>query len=230
MSAPAVLLCVVIVLFLIAQIRVGCKAEYDQEGVRVFVRAAGFHICVFPVKKKEKKQKPKKAKKPKKEKKPKDKKEKKKKDKKEKAKKEPKKGKEMPKEEKKEKGGSILDFLPLVQVGLDLLNDFRWKLRLNRLELKLIMAADDPADLGINYGRAWAAVGNLVPMLERSFIIKKKDIEVECDFTSSETLVVARLDITITLGRIISLAVVTGIRALREFLKIMKKRKGGAVK
>ena len=69
MSAPAVLLCVVIVLFLIAQIRVGCKAEYDQEGVRVFVRAAGFHICVFPVKKKEKKQKPKKAKKPKKEKK-----------------------------------------------------------------------------------------------------------------------------------------------------------------
>jgi hypothetical protein len=69
MSAPAVLLCVVIVLFLIAQIRVGCKAEYDQEGVRVFVRAAGFHICVFPVKKKEKKQKTKKAKKPKKEKK-----------------------------------------------------------------------------------------------------------------------------------------------------------------
>ena len=117
-----------------------------------------------------------------------------------------------------------------MQVGLDLLNDFRWKLRLNRLELKLIMAADDPADLGINYGRAWAAVGNLVPMLERSFVIKKKDIEVECDFTTSETLVIARLDITITLGRIIALVVVNGIRGLREFLKIMKKRKGGAVK
>ena len=55
-------------------------------------------------------------------------------------------------------------------------------------------------------------------------------MEVECDFTTSETLVIARLDITITLGRLIALVVVTGIRGLREFMKIMKKRKGGAVK
>jgi hypothetical protein len=208
-----------IILFLLAILPLGASVKYNAEGPLVRIIAGPVRLTVFPMKKKEKKEK-----------KPKDKKEKKKKDKKEKAKKEPKKGKEKPKEEKKEKGGSILDFLPLVQVGLDLLNDFRWKLRLNRLELKLIMAADDPADLGINYGRAWAAVGNLVPMLERSFVIKKKDIEVECDFTTSETLVIARLDITITLGRIIALVVVNGIRGLREFLKIMKKRKGGAVK
>ena len=208
-----------IILFLLAILPLGASVKYNAEGPLVRIIAGPVRLTVFPMKKKEKKEK-----------KPKDKKEKKKKDKKEKAKKEPKKGKEKPKEEKKEKGGSILDFLPLVQVGLDLLNDFRWKLRLNRLELKLIMAADDPADLGINYGRAWAAVGNLVPMLERSFVIKKKDIEVECDFTTSETLVIARLDITITLGRMIALAVVNGIRGLREFLKIMKKRKGGAVR
>ena len=132
--------------------------------------------------------------------------------------------------EKKEQGGSLLDFLPLVQVALDLLGDFRRKLRLNRLELKLIMAGDDPCDLAVNYGRAWAAVGNLFPLLERVFVIKKRDIEVECDFTASQTLVIARLDITITLGRIIALAVRYGIRALREYLKIMKLRKGGAVK
>ena len=137
---------------------------------------------------------------------------------------------EKPKEEKKEKGGSLLDFLPLVRVGLDLLNDFRWKLRLNRLELKLILAANDPADLGLNYGRAWAAVGNLVPMLERSFVIKKKDIEVECDFTTSETLVIARLDLTITLGRLLALVAVYGVRGLREFMNLKNKRKGGAVK
>ena len=136
---------------------------------------------------------------------------------------------ENKKDEKKEKGGSLLDFLPLVRVALDLLGDFRRKLRLDRLELKLIMAADDPCDLAINYGRAWAALGNLFPLLERAFVIKKRDIEVECDFTVSETLIIARLDITITLGRIIALVVRYGIRALREYLKIMKLRKGGAV-
>lgn len=200
-----------LIIFLLAILPLGASVKYNSDGPLVRVIAGPIRFKVFPMKKKEKKDK-----KPK--------------EKKEKTKKEPQKSKKKPKEEKKEKGGSLLDFLPLVQVGLDLLNDFRWKLRLNRLELKLIMAAEDPADLGIDYGRAWAAVGNLVPMLERSFVIKKKDIEVECDFTTSETLVIARLDITITLGRLIALAVVNGIRGLREFLKIMKKRKGGAVK
>lgn len=202
------------IIFLLAILPLGASVKYNAEGPLVRIIAGPIRFTVFPMKKKEKKEKKPKEKKKKKE----------------DTKKSTEKPKEKPKEEKKEKGGSILDFLPLVQVGLDLLNDFRWKLRLNRLELKLIMAADDPADLGLNYGRAWAAVGNLVPMLERSFVIKKKDIEVECDFTTSETLIIARLDITITLGRIIALAVVNGIRALREYLKIMKKRKGGAVK
>ena len=57
MSAPVILLCVVIVLVLIGQIRVGCKAEYDQDGVQVFVRVAAFYIRVFPLKKKDKEKK-----------------------------------------------------------------------------------------------------------------------------------------------------------------------------
>ena len=141
------------------------------------------------------------------------------------------------KKEKKKKekssllaGGKITDFLPMVQIVLDLLDDFRWKLRVDRLELKLILAGDDPCDLAVNYGKAWAAVGNLFPALERSCVIKKRDVEVECDFTASETLVVARLDLTITLGRLLALCGVHGIRGLREFMKIVKLRKGGASK
>jgi hypothetical protein len=98
----------------------------------------------------------------------------------------------------------------------------------NRLDLKLIMAGDDPCDLATNYGRIWEAIGNLFPLLERAFVIKKRDIEVECDFEASETVISARLDITITLGRIISLAVRYAVRALIEFIKIKNKRKGGA--
>lgn len=128
----------------------------------------------------------------------------------------------------KKSGGPITDFLPLVRIALDMLGAFRRKLRVNLLELKLIMAADDPCDLAVNYGRAWAAVGNLMPRLEKLFVIKKRNIEVECDFETSQTLVTARLDLTITLGRILATAVVYGVKALIEFLKIKNKRKGGA--
>lgn len=130
---------------------------------------------------------------------------------------------------KEKKGGSITDFLPLVQLALDLLGDFRRKLRVRRLELLLVMAGDDPCNLAVNYGRAWAAVGNLMPQLERLFVIKKKDVQVACDFTADKTTVFARVDITITLGRLLALVTMYGIKALREWIKINNLRKGGAV-
>ena len=131
-----------------------------------------------------------------------------------------------PAEEKK--GGSVTDFLPLVDVALGLLNSLRRKLRVNVLELKVIMAGDDPCDLAVNYGKAWAALGNLLPRLERVLTIQKRDLEIECDFTASSTLITARVDLTITLGRLLALAAVYGFRAVKEYIKIMKKRKGGA--
>ena len=127
-----------------------------------------------------------------------------------------------------EKGGSWTDFLSLIPVVLDFLSDFRRKLRVNRLEMKLILAADDPCDLAVNYGKAWAALGNLWPLLERAFVLKKRDVEVECDFTTSKTLVTARMDLTITLGRMLAAVCKFALRALKEYLNIMKKRKGGA--
>lgn len=126
-------------------------------------------------------------------------------------------------------GGDWKDFLPLFRVAMDFLGNFRRKLRVRDLKMKLILAGDDPCDLAVNYGRAWAALGNLMPKLERFLVIRKRNLEVECDFTSEKTLVFVRLELTITLGRLLGLAVVYGIRGLREYLKISKKRKGGAV-
>lgn len=139
-----------------------------------------------------------------------------------------------PKEKKsasqEKKGGSLTDFIPFVKLGLNFLGDFRRKLRLNNLQLKLILAGGDPCDLAVNYGKAWAAVSNLIPRLDSWFVIKKRDIEVECDFETSETLVIAHLDLTITLGRLLAAVVKFAVRALIEYLKLKKKRKGGAVK
>lgn len=205
------------VLVLLASLPLGVGLKYDSGGPLVRLLAGPGKLTLYPRPKKKPKPEKKAPEKPAKPEKPKQ---------------EEPKPPQPPKEEApkpKEKGGRALDFLPLVKTALDLLGDFRRKLRVKNLELKLILAGNDPCDLAVNYGRANAAMGNLLPQLERLFVIKKRDIQVECDFTASETLVIARLDVTITLGRLLSLGVRYGLRALKEFLTIKKKRKGGAV-
>ena len=212
-----------LILTALAILPLGASIIYDEDGAVVRVIAGPVKIKVFPLPKKDKKpeKKPKKEKKLKKEKTSSKKQE--------KSNKQTQTSGKTETEAKKKKGGPITDFLPLVKVLLKFLDGFRRKLRLNVLELKLIMAADDPCDLAVNYGKAWAAVGNLMPQLERVFVIQKRNIEVECDFTADKTLVIARLDLTITLGRILSLVFLLIGRAIVELIKIVLKRKGGAV-
>ena len=209
------------ILFLLAVLPLGVRIRYNADGLLVKVILGPVRLTVYPLPQKEKKEQRKTVSEPKTE--PKNQTE--------NLPKPPQPPKaEKPKGEMKEAGGSLLDFLPLVKLALELLGDFRRKLRLDNLYLRLIMAADDPCDLAVNYGRAWTALGGLMPQLERLFVIKKRDVEVECDFTASETRVIARLDLTITLGRLLALAAVYGVRAVKEFLTIQKKRKGGAAK
>ncbi|MBR5126486.1 MAG: DUF2953 domain-containing protein [Oscillospiraceae bacterium] len=208
------------VVILLAILPLGVRIRYNSDGMLVKVIAGPLKITVFPLPKKQKKEKKKKSS-PKQV---------------EQQEEEnlpqppqpPKKKKE--KKPKEEKGGSLTDFLPFVKLALDFLNDFRKKLRIDHLELKLILAADDPCDLAVNYGRTWAAVGNLMTALDRVLVIGKRNIEVECDFTASQTLVIAGLDLTITLGRLLSMVGTVAVRGLKEFLIFKKKRKGGAVK
>ena len=201
------------VLLTLAILPLGIHVRYNEAGFLLRVIAGPLKITVFPRKKKPKKQKAK--------------------QKKQNAEKSPESTDSgdnppqppKPLSEPKEKGGSLTRFLPLVRLGLKFLGDFRRKLRVDNLCLRLILAGDDPCDLAVNYGRVWAAASNLMPQLERLFVIKKRDIQVECDFTAEEISVIAHVDITITLGRLLTMAVVYGIRVLFEFLSM--KRKGG---
>lgn len=201
---------------LLAVTPVGIRLRYNSKGIFLQAVMGLVRITILPKKKKSKDNKRAKDKKqpPDKEKKP--------------AKKTAKTGKPAA-PSAKEQGGSVTDFLPLVKVGLDFLGEFRRKLRLDNLELKLILGGGDPDDLAVNYGKAWAAVGNLMPQLERIFVIRKRNIEVECDFMAEQTLAIARVQVTITVGRLLATLVRYGIRAMREYLKITNKRKGGAL-
>ena len=194
------------VLALIAIIPIGASIFYDDAGPRAFVIAGPIRLCVYPVKKREKKEPSKKKK--------------------------TQNSSPSPtakqQKSKKSSGGSVSDFLPLLDRVLDFLSAFRGKIRVSHLEMKLILAGDDPSDVAVNYGRGWAILGNLMPLLDGVFIIKKRDLEVECDFLADKTTISARLDLSITIGRVISLLVIQGVPILREFLKIMNKRKGGA--
>jgi hypothetical protein len=190
----------------LACLPLGIKAKYDDGGAAVWLILGPLRPLLYPADKTEKKPKKKTE---------------------EKKSSGPEK-KQNPDQEKK--GGSFSDFLPLLDALMDFLGDLLCrKLRVKKLQAKVIMAGDDPCDLAVNYGRAWAALGNLVPVLERFFIIKKRDLQVECDFTAEKTLFNAHLEITITLGRLLHLGLRYGIRVLREYMKILKLRKGGAV-
>ena len=204
------------ILFLLAILPLGASVLYDEDGPWVRIGAGPVKLQVFPMKKKPKKDKQKKEKSQK-EKKPKN------------TPTEGESAEEKPEPFPKPKtGGSWTDFLPLVRIALDLLNDLRRKLRVDHLKLHLTMAGDDPCDLAVNYGRMNASLAGLITQLERFLVIKKRDIHIDCDFAASQTVILARLDLTITLGRILSIAAVYGIRALTTFLKIKKQREGGA--
>lgn len=205
------------ILFLLAILPLGVSVRYNEDGTAVKILAGPIPVQLLPGKKKEAKPRTK-----------------------EKQQKQPKQEEALPKPpqqhkaaapvQAEKKGGSLLDFLPLVKVALSLLNDFRRKLRVNRLEVKLVLAGDDPCDLATNCGKIWVAIGTLMPKLEKWLVIKKRNIDVQCDFTADETLVTARLDVTITLGRLLALAAIYAVRALKEYLKIKNNQKGGAVK
>lgn len=192
------------ILVLLYLLPLGVRFVYSSEGCRIWLLVGLIPIKVYPRNKREKKPK-KEAKntgKPQKKTAP----------------------KKPAKEEKK--GGSLSDFLPFVDIAKKLLQGIFRKHRIRRLEIKLLLAGDDPCDLAVNYGKAWAATGNLIPLLEEHFIIKKRDVQIACDFTAEETVIYVRADITILLGRLLTLAAVYGYRAIREYFKLLKKRKG----
>lgn len=205
------------VLIALAMLPLGVSVKYDGDGPMVKILAGSIRYTLFPAKKKlpgqektSKKSKENPEGSP------------------EKSEKTDQKKNNASSQAKEQTGGSLLDFLPLVELGLDFLGDFRRKLRVNDLKLHLTMAADDPCDLAVNYGRANAAMAALLAHLNRLFVIKRQDVRVNCDFTAEETTIAARLDLTITLGRVLALAAGYGVRGLKTYLNIQKKRKGGA--
>ena len=198
-----ILLIVLLCLVLIALIPLGICAQYGQQGTQAWIIIGPFRFLVFPRLRRKKKQR-------------------------QVGNSTKKEGFESHARVKKKRQKST-DFFPIVRLVLDFLIDFRRKLRINELRLKVILAGGDPCDLSLNYGRAWAALGNIMPQLDRYFVIKKRELEVECDYIAESTAISGYIHMTITIGRILSIGVFHGIKLLRKYLQITRNAKDGAI-
>ena len=194
------------ILILLAILPIGASLIYNEDGPLVRVIVGFIPIKVFPQKKENKKDKepPAQAQKKKKDNKP------------------------AKNKEPSEVPGTVSDFMPYIKISLQFLDSVRKKLRVKLLELKVVMAGGDPCDLGTNYGRVWAAIGNIMPQLERFLVIKKRNINVCCDFEADDMLIYARAELRITFARALSLVTVNAIRAIKVYIKNKNKGKGGS--
>lgn len=126
-------------------------------------------------------------------------------------------------------GGALPLFRELLGTGLELLGCIRRKLTVKNLYMDLTVGGqgDDPAGAAILYGRAWAAVGALTPVMENTFRIKNRDVQVQIDFSATENRLYCEACVLFLLGDLLWMAVHYGFRMLTIF---MKHRKKGRIK
>lgn len=190
MTALLIILAVLLLLFFFP---FGVRVTYDQDGLRAWAKAAFFSFSVYPPKPKDpEKEKKKEEKKRRKE-----------------AKKEAKRAKRakehQPPEEKK--GGNLAFLLSALPPVARAAGRLIRKIRVRELTLRVVWAADNPADAALGFGRANAALGFLWGLLSHSFRVRKKYLSCDVDYGSTSPTAILRATVTITLGRILVVAV-----------------------
>lgn len=212
MRALHILAVVLLVLLLIGQIRVGCRAEFNSEGFFLWARLGKIRIKILPMKPKEEKpQKPPKPPKPKKEKKEK-----------------------LPATLPEKVGGALEYARALLPVALEAAEGLWRGFAIDTLELELTAGSSDPADAAMLYGSANAALGALWIPLTRAFHVKDGTARVKLDFDAPGITVYALASFSLKLGRIVWVGLRAGVKALigalaaRRRLKLKRQQRKAA--
>lgn len=202
MLALWIVLGILAALGLIGCIPVGVTAVYDERGPRADAVAGPFRIRLYPRPAREEPAP------------------------KQKASKQKKAQETQSAAEKPPLGGKLPLFRELIGLVLEAQSALRNKLRIRELTLHLTVGGkgDDPAQAAILYGSAWAAIGNLLPLLERAFRIENRDIAPQVDFTTPETTIYVKATAVISVGAILRMGVYYGLRGLTIY---RKHKKGG---
>ena len=199
---------VLAVLVLIALIPVGVRLGYDDGAIGVQAAVGRLRIRIYPrpvdeVKAAKKlarqRRKPPKPQKPKKDK--------------------------PPKPEKSGGGLSPAAIRQLVELGLDLVGKLPRKLLVEDLTVHAVFGGSNAAEIAVGYGKAWAVIGAVTPVLENTFRIRRRDLQAKLDPARSSMGLYLRMDLRMRVGTALWL----GIQALARLLKIMLKNKKKAV-
>lgn len=209
MRAVYILAAVVLVLFLIGQVRVGGRAAFNADGFFLWIRLGRFSIKILPMppkaEKPPKSQKPKKPKKKRESRKPK---------------------KEKPPVPLPEKLGGALEYAQaLLPVALEAAKGMWRGLRVDKLELELTAGGGDPADTAIIYGQANAALGALWHPLTKAFHVKDGAARVKLDFDAPGTTVYGQASLSVKIGTVVWIGLRAGVKALFGALAARKRLK-----
>ncbi len=196
------LLIVALVLLVLLLLPVGGRVRYDEDGLFAALKLGPVVIQLFPPKKKQENKAEKKTKKDK-----------------------PQQADDHPK-----KGGALAlvkACLPLVKPALD---GVRKRLTIKHLTLHVIWAAPDPADAALGYGAANAALGILWPVFYQNFKIRDYALGVDVDFDAAQPSLYAKVDLTMTVLRVLTLALPLLFRFFKIYRAVNAAPKGETVK
>lgn len=182
---------------LVSQVRVGGEVDYAAGGLRVRIRLGPLRLTVYPLRMKKKKR--------------------------------PKKEKAPPRPQAwagKPGGGSLALLRELLTLAAEAAGRLRRKLRVDRLDLELVLAAGDPAAAALAFGGTNAALGMILPLLEQNFDIRRRNIRTAVDFERKTPAVTLGAAVTLTIGQGAALAFHLGRKALPALLQYRKGDQG----
>ena len=115
--------------------------------------------------------------------------------------------------------------MDLIHLGLSALGQFRREQRVDRYLLDCAIATGDAAKTAMAYGAAAAGAGMFLPLLEENLWVRKKDIQVICDFEGTESQIFLEVQVSALVFQLL----IIGIKVLRGFLRLRKQHDQEAV-
>lgn len=182
---------ILLALFLLSLVRVGVRAEYDDQHLTVRILVGPVRLRVYPLKKRKKK-KPARPK-PKEE--------------------------AKPAESKTDQKDMLPLIRELLPVALQAAGSLRQKISVDLLEAHILLAGSDPAAVAVAFGSANALIGMVLPLLEQNFHIHQRDIRTAVDFQRAHSQVQAKAALSLTVGQGVAFTLHFGRQALGVLLR-----------
>lgn len=113
------------------------------------------------------------------------------------------------------KGGRLrlaLDFIPVI---LDTVRRFFRNLRVDQLEINLVVCAPDPGDAAMRYGEANALLGSIWQPMLQTLRIKQAHAHVDVDFDATQSVLYIFSSLSLTIAQALALVLVFGGKALQ---------------